>query len=257
MTIQYSPAEVTQITTESRFDFHPQGRLLLFVGHAHSGHSLVGALLDAHPEVCLANEVNVVKLVQEQKLESKAIERVLHHAYLNNPSGWKNSAYYYNLKNGSQGHCENPIVMGDKKAGGTTRIIHNHPEVLHHLLSCYGERLRFLFVERNPLDIVAAYSHYMKQPPSAFHVNRYNENLKTVKWIEGQVANDQWLTIKQDTFVHHPYDEIIKVFDYLGVDVSGHEPSIKDWVSVVRSDIPGKSAAITIPDSLQRQIIQP
>jgi hypothetical protein len=36
----------------------------LFVGYSRSGHSLVGALLDAHPEIPVAYEANALKLVR-------------------------------------------------------------------------------------------------------------------------------------------------------------------------------------------------
>ena len=257
MTIHYTQTEIKQICAASGFQFDAQGRLLLFVGHAHSGHSLIGALLDAHPDVCLANEVNVVKLVHEHQLSANQLEQVLYHAYRHNEAGWKNSAYLYNLKEGAaQGRSEQPVVLGDKKAGGSTRIFHNHPGVLQHIIDLYGERLRFVFVERNPVDIIAAYSHYMQQPPSEFHVNRYNENLKTVAWIRSQLGEGQWLTVKQDRFVRHPYDELSRVFRFLGVNTEGMESQLRQWVQVVRSDIPGKSASIPISADLQAGILR-
>ena len=32
----------------------------MFIGYARSGHSLVGAILDAHPEIIISHEFNVV-----------------------------------------------------------------------------------------------------------------------------------------------------------------------------------------------------
>ena len=34
---------------------------MLFTGHARSGHSIVGAMLDAHPEMVVAHEFNIPK----------------------------------------------------------------------------------------------------------------------------------------------------------------------------------------------------
>ncbi len=36
----------------------------LFLGYPGSGHSVIGALLDAHPEVVISNEIHVLRLMQ-------------------------------------------------------------------------------------------------------------------------------------------------------------------------------------------------
>jgi len=38
-------------------------RFVMFVGFPRSSHSLVGSLLDAHPEACIAHEMDVLKYV--------------------------------------------------------------------------------------------------------------------------------------------------------------------------------------------------
>ncbi len=254
MTINYTHCEIENICVASEFDFDAKGRLLLFVGHAHSGHSLIGALLDAHPDVCLTNEVNVVKLIQQYQLNKEQIEKVLFHAYASNQIGWKNSAYKYNLKGGFQGMSDKPEVLGDKKAGGSTRIIFNHPEVYDDILKLYGDRLRVIYVERNPLDVVAAYSYYMQQEPSLFHVNRYNENKAVVEAIQLKTPAKQWLTIKQNAFVNEPYNQLMSAYDFIGVSTGALITQIQDWVSVVKSDIKGKSESIEINDNLKALI---
>ena len=170
MTIDYQQAEILQI--ERQYDpLNEDKELLLFVGHAHSGHSIVGSILDCHRQVVLANEVNIVKVISEHRLTARQIEAVLiHEAKSTQSAKWLNSAYQYDVENSHQGVAnEEPLVIGDKKAGGSTRIFRREPWVLDHLLSLYGQRLKIIFVDRNPLDVVAAYSHYMQQPIGQFH----------------------------------------------------------------------------------------
>ena len=38
---------------------------VLFVGHPRSGHTLVAAILDSHPEMIIANEFNLLEKFQE------------------------------------------------------------------------------------------------------------------------------------------------------------------------------------------------
>ena len=39
--------------------------LVLFVGHPRSGHTLVAAILDSHPEMIIANEFNLLEKFQD------------------------------------------------------------------------------------------------------------------------------------------------------------------------------------------------
>ena len=47
-----------------RDDFAGIGSFLMFVGHPRSGHSLVGALIDAHPNAVVAHELDALKYVE-------------------------------------------------------------------------------------------------------------------------------------------------------------------------------------------------
>ena len=44
---------------------------VLFIGHARSGHSLIGAILDAHPEVIIPHEFDAINKWNHYKNETK------------------------------------------------------------------------------------------------------------------------------------------------------------------------------------------
>jgi len=255
MTINYTRQQLQDI--EQQLADHQSGSalLLLFVGHAHSGHSIIGSILDNHPQVVLANEVNVVKAISEHRLSVRQVESVLLHEALVSSDKWINSAYQYDTAFGHQGQVkQKPRVIGDKKAGGTTRILHNHPWVLDYLQEQFGERLRVLFVQRNPVDVVAAYSHYMKQPIGQFHVDRYLENFATVQQVAKALPGDQFMTISQAAFVRQPQPQIEGALRFLGLGEAINSEQLKQWCSVVRSDLKGKSEFIEVPEHLASQL---
>ena len=47
-------------------------RVCLFIGHPRSGHSLVGAMLDAHPDLCIAHELDMLAFLREEAAETEA-----------------------------------------------------------------------------------------------------------------------------------------------------------------------------------------
>ena len=49
----------------------------LFIGYPRSGHSLVGSLLDAHPDIAIAHEVNVLGLVAGNDLDRRTLFHTL------------------------------------------------------------------------------------------------------------------------------------------------------------------------------------
>ena len=255
MTIDFNKQDILNIEKQYRYLEDQVSDLLLFVGHAHSGHSIVGSILDCHQDIVLANEVNIVKAVRLHKLTAIQIEAVLLHEAKSTQEKWLNSAYQYDINSSHQGQIpSHPKIIGDKKAGGTTRIFCNDPWVLDYLLSCYGSRLKVMFVKRNPLDVVAAYSYYMQQPVSQFHVDRYIENLMTVRSIEKQLNKNQFLQVNQDSFIKNPLEQIKLIFKFLSCDGRYSDSKILEWCSIVRDDIKGKSELINLPIDLSSQL---
>ncbi len=228
--------------------------LVLFVGHAHSGHSIIGSILDSHVGVALANEVNITKLINKYRLTSQQIESILLYYSMKNSEkeAWHNSEYQYANTDSLQGKTIQPVVLGDKKAGGTTRILFNNKWILDFLLEKYENRLKFIFVSRNPADVVAAYSYYMKQDPCQFHIDRYFENLETVDWIQQKVGPTQFIKVCQKEFVQNPVSETSKLLKFLEMEINLSK--IKIWVKHVRSDIPGKSSKIILTNELLNQL---
>jgi hypothetical protein len=255
MTVHFTPElikHIEQVTEPA--DLQRINQLVLFVGHAHSGHSIIGAIMDAHPAMALANEVNIVKAIHEHQLNAQQIKSILlfHSLSSGSQQHWKNSAYIHDIANSTQGQTSRPTVIGDKKAGGSTRIFFRHPALYSSILRTFGEQLRIIFVRRNPLDVVAAYSHYMQQPVSQFHVTRYIENLNTVRQVQKQTPKAQFLEVCQRDFVNNPVACMSRIFAFTGLPVTDSE--LQRWTAHVRSDLAGKSASIALPEELTAQL---
>lgn len=256
MTIDYKKADILAIEQLHQEQGNEDRDLLLFVGHAHSGHSIIGSILDCHQHVVLANEVNIVKTISEHRLTARQIEAVLlHEARTSSDNKWLNSEYQYDIDRSLQGDAmKEPRVVGDKKAGGTTRILRRDPWLLDYLLSIYGKRLKFIFVQRNPLDVVAAYSYYMKQPICQFHVDRYVENYQTAEHIKNAVDAEQFIQISQEAFIQAPVEQVTALFTFLNLAENLSPADLTRWCGIVRKDIQGKSQQIKVPEQLAAQV---
>lgn len=57
--------------------------MLLFIGFARSGHTLIGSLLDAHPNIVVANEYNVLGKWANFSAENRNKHYLYHQLFLN------------------------------------------------------------------------------------------------------------------------------------------------------------------------------
>lgn len=251
MTIQINKTEINNLVNY----IHPNRmsnikQLVMFFGHAHSGHSIIGAVMDAHPEVCITNEVNIAKLFKDHDISKKELESILlYYSHDNNKQeGWHNTEYKYQISSGFQGKTDAPQVIGDKKGGASTRIIMKNPEILTKILNMYGNKVKFINVHRNPIDVITAYAYYWEQPLGLAHLNRFIENDQANLLIKSKIPTSQWLDIDQKQFTQHPKTVIGQVFKFISVDYSDQQ--LEQWTSIVKADVVGKSSQMDIPEEL-------
>lgn len=156
------PAEMKALYRESELACKRQAEKLstpetycLFIGYPRSGHSLIGALLDAHPDIVVAHELNVLKYLEAgfdlPKIQYLMLENSLRSARAGRVWG----TYDYSVAHGWQGQIRQLRVLGDKKGGFTTLQIGNNGERLNALLELFEHKVKFLHVIRNPFDVIA------------------------------------------------------------------------------------------------------
>jgi SAM-dependent methyltransferase len=127
----------------------------LFVGYPRSGHSLVGALLNAHRHAVIAHELDVARLVLAGGDRDTIFAQVLARAAWFDLRG-NTSNYRYQVPNQWQGRFERLRVVGDKRGGSAALAIEEHPDLLARLAAAVRVPLRLIHVVRHPLDNIAA-----------------------------------------------------------------------------------------------------
>ncbi len=195
----------------------------LFVGYSRSGHTLVGALLDAHPEITIANEANALKLVVEEKLSRRALfETLVENArrQAEHPGGRRGGGgYSYTVPGQWQGRARRLRVIGDKKGGRTRGRLQRDPEELGVLERTVEAPLRILHVIRNPYDLIARWVLARKDGrtlPQA--VEDFGANVRTIQ--DAVIADGERpvLTLRHESFVASPKTELARICEFLGVD---------------------------------------
>lgn len=145
-----------RLARRRRTDLESVHTFVMFLGHQFSGHSLVGSLLDAHPNVIISHELHVLPLVASgfsaRQVQALCLENSERHAR----AGRGESGYSYEVPGQWQGRAQQLLVVGDKDARRDTRVLHRYPALLDLILDRFSAfDLRLIHVTRNPFDNIA------------------------------------------------------------------------------------------------------
>ena len=196
--------------------------LCIFIGHVKSGATLVGSLLDAHPNAIVADEIDVMFYVsagfrREQifHLLEKGSRREMRKGRV---TSRQMEAYSFAVPLQWQGRSRRPRVIGDSKAGPTTRRFGRHPALLRRLDGRMGGvRPKFIHVVRHPLDPISA---TILRGRRSFDdaIGHYARQARTLDALRAGIGEDRLLTVAYEEFVHEPLGGLTAVCEFLGLD---------------------------------------
>ena len=195
---QTSSTQATSVTHQflSQSDIDGVQLFLMFIGWPRSCHSIIGSMLDAHPNMIVAHEYFLFdKMVQNEQLSlnrTRLFSRMYRNSYNSiQQKGWRNlnnnkKGYSLNINGSWQGKFSHLKVIGDKSGGRTVmEYIENSAKfrrLYRQLVDSVGVPIRMLHIVRNPLDMIATAALYSGSTESgkkarATPTKRYRNNL--------------------------------------------------------------------------------
>ncbi len=189
---------------------------LLFLGCPRSGHSLVGALVDAHPHAMIAHELDLLAFVEAgftwPQIASLVHENVRQFA----EAGRKWEGYSYEVPGSGQGAADPLLVVGDKKGVRTTRRLAAEPGLLARLEALVPVPVRFVHVIRNPFDIVAT-RHTRSGRDLDTLIERTEGVLRAVDRITAAVGAARVHTVRHEDVIARPKESLEGVARFAGL----------------------------------------
>ncbi|MEL6866382.1 MAG: hypothetical protein AAFP19_18300 [Bacteroidota bacterium] len=207
--------------------FEATQSFVLFVGYPRSGHSLIGSLLDAHPQMVISNELNVLPLFEAGQSRLHIFQQILKNAVDLGQSGRENSGYDYQVPGQWQGRFEQIRVIGDKKGGGSAKFLGKAADggILELVRRETQLPLKFIHVIRNPFDSLStAIRRVLRRRPEA-NLEEIFEKKCSNYFFRAQTIQDLIQRGEHDIcsihfreFVQAPKTHLQELCDFLAVD---------------------------------------
>jgi hypothetical protein len=226
-------------------------RFCLFVGYPRSGHSVVGSLLDAHPEMVIAHELHVLRYLRYGFSREQIFALLLERSREQAEAGREFTGYSYAVPGQWQGRFRRLRVIGDKRGGTTIRKLAVRPQLLDRLRDVVRLPLGVIHVVRNPFDNVATI-HRRSRRSLEESLDHYLGMVDGVVRMRAQLPPRELLDVRHEDLLGDPRRELRRMTRFLGVEAP------EDWVEACAGIVwqaPSRTReAIEWPPALRRRL---
>ncbi|MCI0710673.1 MAG: hypothetical protein L0154_10980, partial [Chloroflexi bacterium] len=141
---------------QNRHLFQDVNTFVIFIGYPRSGHSLVGSLLDAHPNAIISHELHALKRLHRGYSQEQLFYLIYQNSRDNARKGREETGYSYLVPGQWQGKYTQLKIIGDKKGGKTAELLAAYPQMLNELFRTIKHPIKFIHVLRNPFDNITS-----------------------------------------------------------------------------------------------------
>ncbi len=198
---------------------------LLFIGHGRSGHSIVGSLLDAHPEAIVSDELDAARFIargfaRDQVLALSVARSARQAAGDRRKAGRGGRTYSYLVPGWSNGRFTRLRVVGDTRAGGTVHRFARDPRLLERIdARMRGLAVRYIHVVRNPYDNVSTMA-VRRARALDDAIEGYFADCETLTRMRAAIGADRLLTIRHEDLIADPRAQLADACRFLGIEPS-------------------------------------
>lgn len=180
-------------------DFSALEKVIIFVGYPRSGHSLLGALLAAHPQAIISHELNLLSLHRRGLSRDRLLELVVarERQFASTQRRWE--GYDYSI-GAWGGEPERPRLMGDKKGSGTALVLERDPGALRSLEEALQLPVYVLHVMRHPLDNLATIAT-RERSTLVEALAKFKRRVETVERIRAAWPQEKWVDLRYEDLV--------------------------------------------------------
>lgn len=188
----------------------------MFIGYPRSGHSLTGALLNAHPDAVIAHELDALGYLQRGFSRDQIFALLLKRDqwFTRNGSQWHE--FNYEVAGQWQGRFRELKVIGDKRGGHSSTLLTESPELLSQLRQTVRVPLRIIHIVRNPYDNIATIAR--RNPCSLEHAAAaFFKRAATNQRVIETNPPEEIITLRHEDFIAQPQQHLQKLVQFIGL----------------------------------------
>lgn len=194
-----------------------------FIGYARSGHTLVGAMLDAHPDAVIAHELDAVSCVRHHFTRAQLFALLLERDRRFGSMGRTWAGYEYEVPGQYQGRYQRLRVLGDKRANSAALQIARWPELLDRIRRVVKVPIRVVHVTRNPFDNIATAARKHTYPLAdvsavAQATAWYEQSFAGVVRIRQLLDPSELVDVRYESFVEEPAASLAELCRFVGLE---------------------------------------
>ena len=194
----------------------------VFLGHSRSGHSLLAALLDAHRNVVLADELRALKHIAAGFPPNAVYKLILRNAHDISSEARARAGYWFAVPGEWQGRHQRIHVIGDKDGSWTASLALRNFEIIESLFRRIPVPVRVVHLYRNPYDVISTiYRRYREAgntgglPHAINYYFRRAEGIELVRRFAGPGAV---IDLSHERLVAEPKQVLAEACGFLSVD---------------------------------------
>ncbi|MEM2125336.1 MAG: sulfotransferase [Candidatus Methanosuratincola sp.] len=194
----------------------------IFIGHNKSGTSMIGSLLDAHPNIILADEVGALEHISAGFSRDQIFHillRMSRKEFLKGKvTARRLTPYSYLVPGQWQGRCTTLKVIGDGTASSSTRRFAQEPDLLQRLQDRMAPvGVKFIQMIRNPYDVISV---MMVRGKRSFEnaLGQYFANCVTLTDLRKKLDDSSLFAMRYEHFIEEPEQKLRGLCRYLRVE---------------------------------------
>jgi hypothetical protein len=231
-------------------------RFCAFIGYPRSGHTLVGSLLNSHPEVVISHELDAMRYLRRGVTRTTLFGLILARDAWFTKQGSEWTGFDYSVPGQWQGRARRIRVIGDKRGGHTSLALIDEPQLADVLRDTVRLPVAVIHVTRNPFDNIARMAKRSSEPLTSAEKLR---SATDVYLAMARVAHQQraeweprwWIDLRHEDFCADPKHWLGELCTFLQV-----EPET-DWLLAAAPKVhesPSRSRDVVdwTPDLIER-----
>lgn len=190
-------------------------RFCLILGNARSGSTLLGALLDRHPQAACANESAASARFWAGYDRSSLIQELLLNAARQRSAGRTSAGYRYGI-DGADKPPQQVRLLADKCWNPALLLLHGKPSLIPHLAQLLDLPVILIHSLRNPYDSIAT----MHRRSGASLLDRarwYFTHCDAAMALHARHP-EHWLDLHHETLLADPQQTLSRLITHCGLD---------------------------------------